>query len=637
VIATSDIDKDSILSYSSIHNGLTEERIDKFAHICPSDNEMRRTLIEKNVGYDFKKKKNPIARMKGRKLRKYWMADKVSKNLGDISKIEELPYADCWTYSFPCFVEGTLVLTKDGYKPIEQIMLDDYVLTHKNRYKKVTSLMTNQTNKLIKVNTMCSESIWCTEEHPFLIRKRYRRWDSEKNDNIRCFTAPEWAKAKNLTKDCYVGTAINQESKLPEWDGIAFEWSDGRKTRYSNRLSEKFNKNEFWYLMGRYIGDGWLRSQRGIVICANEQELGGLIEKIDLLGFNYSIAEERTIYKVHLSFTEIGKYCEQFGRGASNKRITSDLLNLPKDKLKAFLDGYLNADGHVDCKGYTKISSVSRELIYGVGQLIVKAYNRPFSIYFTQRPKTCIIEGRVVNQRDTYTIQFKLDTCKQDKAFYEDGYIWSPVNEINEYESDNLVYNLEVEEDNSYVVQNIIVHNCQSISASGRQEGIIQGETRSGLVYEVFRLLYKAKENNTLPKYLLMENVKALVSKKFIEDFNNFLQILDDIGFNSYWQVVNAKSCGIAQNRERVFVMSIRKDIDTKEFQFPLPFDTGVRLKDVLEDEVDEKYYLSQDKVEILLSRMPKDKLDSLLYDMSNARRDGGNRGGVDIQTIHLH
>jgi len=66
-----------------------------------------------------------------------------------------------------------------------------------------------------------------------------------------------------------------------------------------------------------------------------------------------------------------------------------------------------------------------------------------------------------------------------------------------------------------------------------------------------------------------------------------------------------------------------------KEFTFPKPFDTGIRLKDVLEDEVDERYYLPQEKVEILLSRMPEDKLNSLLYDMSDAGRDGGKRGGA--------
>lgn len=137
---------------------------------------------------------------------------------------------------------------------------------------------------------------------------------------------------------------------------------------------------------------------------------------------------------------------------------------------------------------------------------------------------------------------------------------------------------------------------CQSISISGKQEGIIAGKTRSGLVYEVLRLIKKAKDNDILPKYLLLENVSALVSKKFIGDFNNINAFFDEIGYNVYWSLINGKDCGVPQNRNRCFAVYIRKDIDMGKFTFPKPFDNGVRLKDVLEDDVDKKYYLS-DKV----------------------------------------
>lgn len=119
--------------------------------------------------------------------------------------------------------------------------------------------------------------------------------------------------------------------------------------------------------------------------------------------------------------------------------------------------------------------------------------------------------------------------------------------------------------------------------------------TRSSLLWENIRLLKRAKDDGTLPKYLMFENVKNLVSKKFIDDFNNLLGVLDELGFNSYWEVLNAKDCGVPQNRERVFVISIRKDIDKGKFEFSKPFDTGIRLKDIIDRNVDEKYYLSKD------------------------------------------
>ena len=138
---------------------------------------------------------------------------------------------------------------------------------------------------------------------------------------------------------------------------------------------------------------------------------------------------------------------------------------------------------------------------------------------------------------------------------------------------------------------------CQSISIAGKQEGIIEGETKSGLVYEVLRILQNMKDNNKLPKYLLLENVKNLVGSKFIQDFNNLNTILDDIGYNVYWKVLNGKNCGVPQNRERVFGIYIRKDIDKKTFSFPIPFDNGLRLKDILEDKVDNKFYINQNKI----------------------------------------
>lgn len=140
---------------------------------------------------------------------------------------------------------------------------------------------------------------------------------------------------------------------------------------------------------------------------------------------------------------------------------------------------------------------------------------------------------------------------------------------------------------------------CTDISVAGKMKGLDPDSgTRSSLLWQNIRLLKKAKENNTLPKYIMFENVKNLVSKKFINNFETLLQLLDETGFNPYWGVLNAKECGIPQNRERLFCLCIRKDIDKNTFYFPAPFDNGLRLKDFLEETVDEKYYLSDDKVE---------------------------------------
>lgn len=137
---------------------------------------------------------------------------------------------------------------------------------------------------------------------------------------------------------------------------------------------------------------------------------------------------------------------------------------------------------------------------------------------------------------------------------------------------------------------------CQDLSVAGKQRGISE-ETRSGLLLHVERLLTESVLYGTQPKYLLLKNVKALVSKKFMPDFQRWLDKLEQLGYNNYWQVLNAKDYGIPQNRERVFVVSIRKDVDTKGYKFPSPVPLEKRLKDMLEPWVNVKYYLSEDKI----------------------------------------
>ena len=132
---------------------------------------------------------------------------------------------------------------------------------------------------------------------------------------------------------------------------------------------------------------------------------------------------------------------------------------------------------------------------------------------------------------------------------------------------------------------------CQDISVAGHQKGFSDEEgnlTRSGLFFNAADII-----RHTKPKFAIFENVKNLTGKKFKAEFETVLSVLDELGYNTYWKVLNAKDYGIPQNRERVFGISIRKDID-HGYEFPKPIHLYLRLKDMLEEEVDEKYYLSE-------------------------------------------
>ena len=166
---------------------------------------------------------------------------------------------------------------------------------------------------------------------------------------------------------------------------------------------------------------------------------------------------------------------------------------------------------------------------------------------------------------------------------------------------------------------------CQDISIAGKQKGFTDKSgdlTRSGLFFEALRII-----EETQPKIAIAENVKALVGKRFTAEFKIVLDSLNDAGYKNYWAVLNAKDYGIPQHRERVFIISIRNDID-HGFHFPEKYELKLRLKDLLEDSVDEKYFIKNfDNVTFIkeLSDMSNNKLKpQLIGGIGEKKSNGG-------------
>lgn len=157
---------------------------------------------------------------------------------------------------------------------------------------------------------------------------------------------------------------------------------------------------------------------------------------------------------------------------------------------------------------------------------------------------------------------------------------------------------------------------CQDISKAGKQKGFKDengNNTRSGLFFESLRII-----KGTKPKVAIAENVKALTGNKFKSEFKTVLDSLNYAGYNCYWKVLNAKDYGVPQNRERVFIVSIRKDIDNFEFRFPYPKELDLKLRDLLEKDVDDKYYLSE-KMERYILGNALGTVNKDYYDRSKA------------------
>jgi site-specific DNA-cytosine methylase/intein/homing endonuclease len=539
-------------------------------------------------------------------------------NLGDISKVNENDYPQCdlMTYSFPCFTKNTLVLTDEGFKYINDIQVGEYVVTHKNQLKKVTNFFEQGKKEIWEVITSTVDSIETTENHKFFVKTK------DKKNGL--FSEPYWKEVKDLDKNDYLGVPINKNQNIPQWTGVEMIWSDGRKTRVKNELSQFMDNNDFWWVIGRYIGDGWIRKQGGIIICCSSKddtELTEITEKLNNLKFNYNVTTEGSVYKIHLPKKEMSHFVKQFGVYAHGKKLTKTIFDLPKNLLESFIEGYYSADGSTFVDGERKrICSVSRELIYGIGQCILKVYETPYSIYRTKKEKKYIIEGREVNQRDVYTIAYDLkDITKQ--SFIEDSYLWAPIRSVENTRNFYEVYDIEVEDDHSFTANGCIVHNCQDISISGVQKGIQKG-TRSGLLFEVERILTKNQ-----PKYLLMENVKNLVSNNHIENFKDHINFLNGVGYGCAWRVFNGADFGCPQNRERVFMISVygmtNEEVNLKMLNVDKHKKDRIPMRPFIENDITEDLFIECD---ITPNEPKKDSVCKLIARRNDVNYDQARR-----------
>jgi len=595
----------SIIGYDAIHSKQDDRSFSRH-----TKTEMVDFLLSKGVSFDYEHEatRKQVERLPLEKLEKVYLAVKRTKNLVNIMKVkgEDLEIIDIdkyeyvITYSFPCFTADTLVLTKNGSKRISDLSISDYVLTHDRTYKRVEKIVYNGKKEIVKLKGRAFDEILTTNNHKFYVK--------ENNKEIK------WKEVKDITTNDYLGIAINNESKIPEYNGITYLWNDGRKPRHKQDID--LSNKKLWWVIGRYIGDGWLRSQSGIVICCAKNEINELTCFLNGL-FNYNVVEERTVYKVHIPNKELSSYCEQFGKGAENKHLTSDIIDLPVDLLKSFLDGYFSADGCFT-KNVIQCNSVSKKLIYDIAQCVAKVYKVPYSIYRVDPPKPKIIERRTVNQKTWWQLRFKLENYRI--GYYENGYIWFPLaSKENVDEMD--VYDIQVEENHSFMANGVIVHNCQDLSLAGTRKGMKvsqkEGGTRSGLVWEFLRII---KECENKPQILLMENVPQVHSKDNNGDFY-FLQCeLQKLGYKNFWQDMNGKNYGIPQNRDRTFMLSIfDKNAD---YVFPEPEPLKLRLKDLLEENVDGKYYLSDEHIERIKSWNAQEKPLGNMINFAESERE---------------
>lgn len=478
----------------------------------------------------------------------------ADRNYGDICKIDwiKVPDFDLFTYSFPCGLAGTKVKTIQGYNNIEDVVVGDKVLTHNNRYCEVIRTMSRICSDYYNINAIgCKLKL--TAEHPLYVLR----------DGVE-----QWVKVKDLQKTDKLSYCI------PQGD-VTLDISD----------------KKLW-LLGRYVADGFINKHLYnsvlFAIC-NKKEPEFLANvpcefKDKFRKFQKSCIEYRIADK------DFHDLCMEFGNGAINKHIPEWLFSANLNQIEHFLNGYFSGDGHVRYRSGNKVqmfTTVSKDLFLGLQLLILKCYGKVCSLSIRH-------DNRKTTFNDTYNGQISFSVSAYQKIINDK--IFVSIKSIEKVENKVQVYNLEVRKDNSYTCDNVNTHNCTDISSAGQQKGLTEGSgTRSSLLWECRKAIEIKR-----PKYLLMENVKALTSEKFLPYLQKWLLFLESMGYSNFTKVLNSKDYGVPQNRERVFVVSIFGD---ERYYFPKPFKLEKLLKDVLESDVDESYYLSKKMIDTFQKR----------------------------------
>lgn len=439
----------------------------------------------------------------------------------------DIPKADCWCFGFPCFAKGTYILTEKGYIPIEDVSVGDKVLTHKGRWRKVTATMRRDGARLWDVNGFGILPTRTTAEHPYYVTKPDQPMEFKKVEQL---------------DDSWYSTMV-----LPDAE------SDG----YSK---------EMWWIIGRYLADGWRVERKDrpsggrIVFAISDDKRAEFEQRLREAKLHGTYTKERTCGKYHVCNNQLYEYLEKFGKYAHGKRIPREALCLPREKAKYFFDGYMSGDGRNDREEAT---STSAALILGMCIIAQRLGKSVPAVYYTRRDEKCVIQGRECRQRDTYTFRI---SSKSVKGHYRARYVCRELYQPTESDDFGTVYNISVEEDNSYVANGAIVHNCQDISVAGKQLGF-QGN-RSSLFFRVMYLVGQLKEEDK-PTYLFIENVKNLLSVNGGWDFARLLIEMEREGYDAEWQVLNSKDFGVPQNRERCFIIGHLRGRDSTEV-FPV-------------------------------------------------------------------
>lgn len=461
-------------------------------------------------------------------------------NLGDITKIDWNPYkgqADLVVGGSPCFPSGTLILTSERLKPIEEVKVGDMVLTHLNRWRRVIQTGSKISDTIVLKGQGVS-SLECTPNHPF--------WSTGKTKNkhlgIRQLEEPKWLEAENMPGRMW----LNMNAT-----GACLPIPDPNETEAHVRISLS---TPFFYFVGRWLGDGWANSHKRknrinsnmkrVYVCCAHELADDLEKKLEDTGLHFGRVEQPSTTRFTCSSMALFDWLTtNFGIHAAGKNLPSWVFGMKREWRQALFDGYLESDGCILSNG-KKTTSISLPLTTGM-KILASGLGKASSVtYSMPKRKLCVIEGRIVNEHGFYSQTYYSNS--RSALISKDGF-WGLVRKKLPGRKNIRVYNLEVEDDHSYVAAGIAVHNCQSFSVAGKREGLAGA---SGLMFEYIRAVRELR-----PRWFVWENVPGAFTSERGEAYRQLLSEMDALGYGLAWRVLDAQFFGVAQRRERVFLV----------------------------------------------------------------------------------
>ena len=395
-------------------------------------------------------------------------------NLGDVCDVDWSPYkgnVDLVVGGSPCFTAGTLVMCESGLKPIEEVQVGELVLTHKGNLRRVLSVGSKTADTVI-LKGQGSIGIECTKNHPFFSRTKTKTWVNEDREYRMVVDGnPEWISAENMGGRFWLNVCNANTGAVPEFA------PSRQGARGFGYIDDFIFTPEFFYFVGRWLGDGWTTCYkrkgrvdsrvRNVHVCCSYELADELEKKLLKTGLHFCRTKQRTTERFTCHSVQLYDWIvSNFGVGAGGKNIPTWCLSMNKRFREAMVQGYFESDGHRFDGGY-KASTISRKLSIGM-KMLCGSIGIPSSVTLVKGRGKTIIEGRVVNERESYVSSYYE---KARSAFFADAGFYGKVRSVLPGRDNVTVYNLEVEGDHSYTADGIAVHNCQAFSVAGSRGG----------------------------------------------------------------------------------------------------------------------------------------------------------------------